>query len=452
MELIDNGRAAENVRRAYEVAEDIYILGCLANGVTVFRQQVRALNLGTALSFRFKANERIAVVGGGIAGLTLVAALLALMPRAKITLFESRMDLCPLQQGAETRWLHPHIYDWPAVGSRAPRANLPLLDWGEGTAGEVAHTLLRQFSDVVDWSRSQDKANAASTRLSLLMGVTHLRIASADRRVEWVGTKGNLMQGHVVLGQTSGASEQFDAIVIASGFGTEVSSGKIDARSYWRNDTLGQPVLNGTKETFLISGFGDGAIVDLCRLTIERFRHGRILEDIWGNKVNQVEDRLRKKGFSAAVDGSDLRNAYNNSPEFSSIVSDITTRLKTRLRKDTLVVLHLGGKPPSRNSSIWDAVSGRSSFLNKLLLLGLFEAGALVPRFAPLATVRKEFGVKDHRLIIRHGVAPQREVLGLFVDADMITSSLERMQSLDNQVPKELWPLGYFPHIPRKHS
>lgn len=40
---------------------------------------------------------------------------------------------------------------------------------------------------------------------------------------------------------------------------------------------------------FVPSWYGDGAIVDLCRLTIERFQQTRILQDFLGSEVLTLE-------------------------------------------------------------------------------------------------------------------------------------------------------------------
>jgi hypothetical protein len=63
---------ARNVERAFRIKKDLYIVGSLERGVTVYNQQVRAHNLVCALWELEQRGERhvgrVAVVGGGITG------------------------------------------------------------------------------------------------------------------------------------------------------------------------------------------------------------------------------------------------------------------------------------------------------------------------------------------------------------------------------------------------
>jgi hypothetical protein len=92
----------------------LYVVGCYDSRITFYSQQVRALELAYALPHQdlLPANARIAVVGGGAAGLTLAAAL-TLTADVTTVLFERADALLPLQRGATRRRIDPHIYDWP---------------------------------------------------------------------------------------------------------------------------------------------------------------------------------------------------------------------------------------------------------------------------------------------------------------------------------------------------
>ena len=91
----------------------IYILGCYARYLTLYSQQVRALNLVAALSETGEISDgkRVAVIGAGAAGLT--AAVAAAARKAQVIVLEKSEGVMELQRNNRQRWIHPHIYDWP---------------------------------------------------------------------------------------------------------------------------------------------------------------------------------------------------------------------------------------------------------------------------------------------------------------------------------------------------
>src|SRR4051794_9971516 len=112
------------------VDDGVYVLGCGQRRVTVFSQQVRALNFAYALlteRARDVGSTRVAVVGAGIGGLMLVAALGRHNVRAD--LLERETDILRVLQNSEKRYLHPHLYDWPAKGWSVSRTEFGILDW-----------------------------------------------------------------------------------------------------------------------------------------------------------------------------------------------------------------------------------------------------------------------------------------------------------------------------------
>jgi hypothetical protein len=62
--------------------------------------------------------------------------------------FEKRAALCPLQEGSDTRWVHPRIYDWPNEGSTSPAAALPILNWNAGRASDVVVEVLDEWKKI----------------------------------------------------------------------------------------------------------------------------------------------------------------------------------------------------------------------------------------------------------------------------------------------------------------
>lgn len=441
---------AAGVEEEYKVLDGLYLLGSVARGLTVFDQQVRAHNLAWALWRTMKAGpdlpqKRVAVVGGGIAGLTVTACLLA-SQGFHVTLFEKRWDLCPLQQGADTRWVHPHIYRWPEHGSRAPDAGLPVLNWTEGRASDVSREILEGFAKYAD--------KFGDDRLDLYLGLSHLKIGATNKTIEWMGRRGDRRQAYVRSGESHGGKRDFDAIVLATGFGLEEGSDGVEgSNSYWRNDRLGQPELSGSRRTHVISGFGDGALVDLCRLTIERFRQDTILYELFGESLEEFERDLR-----GCLNGDFGRTGMNIYGLLDSGLSDAAAvlldsardRLSERLRKDTVVVLHASGKD-GKNSSLSDLFGPSSSFLNRTLLYLLYRCGAFVLTMGSLADAEREFEVSTERTVTRYGADTMSALLALFSDPNAVSSQLAKIKDAGLQHAIRRWPLGVFPHIPVVH-
>lgn len=250
----------------FKLADHVHLIGALERGVTIYNQQVRAHNFVWALRHHRRAEpNQVAVVGGGIAGLTVAACMLSAFQSTKIALFERRWDLGPLQQGADHRWVHPHLYGWPGEGSEQPSARIPLLSWKAASASVV-------LSQVLGGLR---KCTAAfgRDRLEVYLGVEHLQILGAGQRaIEWTGRGSIERDGFYTVGDALGARQDFDEIVLTSGFGLEGAPPGLPDVSYWRNEARGQPHLDGHLERFVVSGYGDGAIVDLCRLSAPRRR------------------------------------------------------------------------------------------------------------------------------------------------------------------------------------
>ena len=124
--------------------EGLYFVGTLDRRITFYSQQVRALELVRAMheSGKVDTSESIAVVGAGAAGVTCALALALL--DCRVTLFDPADEVLQLQSDSP-RLLHPHIYEWPSLGSLERDAALPFLNWELETGGAVAAKLVQEF-------------------------------------------------------------------------------------------------------------------------------------------------------------------------------------------------------------------------------------------------------------------------------------------------------------------
>jgi hypothetical protein len=268
------------------------------------------------------------------------------------------------------------------------------------------------------------------------------------REIEWIGSDATREGTFFQLGASQGNSARFDTIIVTAGFGLERSTPQYATSSYWRNEQFGQPILDGTQRRYVVSGFGDGALVDLCRLTIERFRQDTIIYELFGSNPEEAEALLLKE-LDAHRGNSNIYDLL------LKIEGDLLQRplqeLSRRLRKDTAVALHISGA--SGKISSFRAIFGpTSSFLNRLLTFLLFKCGAFSIGFGDLKSYVERHGAPDHQVLCRHGADTVGHLRAMFADYESIERRVECMAREQKQVPLRLWKLGAFPVAKRKDS
>jgi hypothetical protein len=264
----------------------IFVLGSFEQRVTVYAQQVRALNLIDAILSRglLQDTGSVAIVGGGVAGITAAVGLARAAPNLKaLDLFESRSNVLELQHHS-SRYLHPHFYDWPNVGSDNPDAQLPLMNWTAGSAGEVAAALRAQFDD--------------TRRSSILsfqpdLGVTGLRPS-------------NTSTVRVLVPGTSSLGKIYDIVILAIGFGLEAFLDG-DTPSYWLPSQMSAALLTNQPDPLLfVSGNGDGGLVDFLMAAFNAMEHRAICELILGLDLGPAMATLKLIEQEAWADGGDV--------------------------------------------------------------------------------------------------------------------------------------------------
>ncbi len=386
--------------------------------------------------------SRIAVLGGGFAGLTFAAALIKKGCQCSIKIFEERDTLLPLQQGSDTRWLHPHIYDWPAEGSEAGSAALPILNWTAARASDVVVQVLAAWHDVV-------RDPPQKVPIQLWCNTRHLQLRDQDKDValiEWVGERRYPQSGRANprAPEAQGQSALFDIIVVAVGFGTENS-----ARSYWRNEVLAQPGLEQHASTYLVSGQGDGAMIDLLRLKISQFRQDRILSELFGGRPELVDElRTLRKRFLEDSDFS-LYEAFDeligSGTPAGRQMSAARDALVQRLRRDTHVVLQT-----LHVRSIGELLGPdilKTSFQNALLVYLLYRCGGFTPACGKTEEVAKRFNITEPFIVRRHGTDRLSQLQRLL--PDRLFGPIEQAWEADRcmawrQPSEAAFPGGYF--------
>jgi FAD dependent oxidoreductase len=353
----------------------VYLVGSFARHVTIYSQQIRAINLIDALCRigQIGRSTSVIVVGAGVAGLTAAAA--ALVRGASVTLVEQGTDLAPIQSEAGARYLHPHIYDWPLQQGQGSRAGLPLLDWEAGPAASVFEGFRR------DWNEIAERFHIGPP----------LPLKVRDIRRE-----GNLLHVMAANGEQAVSGQ---IVILAIGFGRERS--RADYQTYWQDSPLNSD--QGSRLKWLVSGFGDGALTDLMRLCVRHFRHVDFVESFAQDQDLAVELKsLLEKPSGSAEDT--FQRMY---PSVKGRLSAIT------LRTDTQVVLNA---PPN-----YLEING-SAILNRFIVFHLEKSGAftLLPgRMVTEPEIPQSVKGKYHivfenpahredfdRIVARHGPAP----------------------------------------------
>lgn len=352
----------------------------------------------------------------------------------------------PLQQGSDTRWLHPHIYDWPDEGSEADVAMLPLLNWTAARASDVAVQVLQE------WKRTVRRGGS----IQLFCNTRHLQVSQSTinpnhARIEWVGDKRDAADGTSLTEDAAhGRAECFDLVVLAVGFGIEDGQ-----PSYWRNETTGQPNLHQHRRTHLVSGQGDGALIDLFRLRISQYRQDRILEEMFAGASDLVTAlRTIKAEFELDTGAAGLFESFDqlfgeaalDEPAASDTATQarsVLKRLARRLRRDTDAVLQLRVR---ELAELLKPTTSRTSFQNSLLTYLLYRVGGFAPSAETEKTLLARYGIAADQIVRRHGTKRLPQLQRLLSQSlfDEIEGRNPGMAGFAMQPPDALWPGGYF--------
>ena len=354
---------------------NVFILGSHARYVTVYGQQVRALNLVSALakSGYISKYTRVGIVGGGIAGLTAAAAA-ATAGAGRVQVFESEPSLMRLQRNSEKRFIHPRIYDWPDPDVRTT-AELPIMSWKAKVASEVAKDLLDQLENL--------RKKAGDHFPPPLLGCRTFELKSGPNPTLVV----------------NGEVYEFDVLILAVGFGRDDTPW---THGYWTDDDLGATELEQAPRTWLISGSGDGALTDLMRLCILDFTHQAVLEAV----DDVTRDRVGARLFAA--EKAEEPEAGVRTKAFLDAAKEVDADLRARLQFRNIGTVYLNCDPTT-------LFERGSSVLNRLITAWLL----VNDRFQPIAgghmsdpvkagnQLRVEFEKREplevDRVVIRHG-------------------------------------------------
>jgi hypothetical protein len=333
-----------------------YVLGSYDTRITFFSQQARGLNLACALadSTALAGKTRFAVVGAGAAGLAVAAGLSLLLPDAQVDIYEREEHPLHLQRGCYQRNLHPHIYEWPRKGALEPRADLPILDWEAGSAHAVATQVLRGFMTLQAYRHGR-------LNLRLLREVTAIeRVGASDYRVK-----------HQDIGAADPSSANYGAVFLTIGFGRERELADAPWHSYWADSGVPQaPKYAQGVTRILVTGGGDGGLIDLCAAALQDFDHTKLIELVTGwPGIDRLAADLMEIDREAgqAGRGFDFMAAYDRKVGPALREDGLIDLVAERLRRRVQLVFNTERAQPLEQPT---------STLNRLLVYLLFRAAA----------------------------------------------------------------------------
>lgn len=433
-------------RMSYPNLEGPYALGCFGTMVSFYSQQLRAFNLVWALfeTGRLKAGERLAVVGGGLAGLTAAAA--AASKGCMVTLFERNEDLLHVQRTNGSRYIHPHVNRWPATSVKDTTTDLPFLNWYASRTSDVCAQIEEEW-------RSFDA------------GLTKNDEDVTVRRRHDVTDVQEVHDGYIVVWQNGAGGEAFSdgvfrRVILAVGFGLERSMAPIPFRSYWEDDSLHQGVtVPGRELKIVVSGTGDGGLIDTLRVCLRDFDHNKFLRSLaLRPELDALRDellRIEAKSRDIEADGSSLTDAgVYQFAEYRKLNfgHELVPWLESQLRPRVEVTLRGRGLNPFGLGS---------ALIHRIALFLLIRIGKVHYLRGEISAahvgdgrwkVTIDGGTATHRtlecdhVVVRHGPDP---IIGNFL-AKTAVDKLKVLAKTDDVAVERRWPPKFYQDRPSR--
>lgn len=399
----------------------IFFIGPTAERVSFASQQRRSLNLTWALNETVGlAGKRVAVVGGGLAGLTAAAGAVAC--GADVYLFEAQDELCPHQRETDHRFIHPSINFWPSEPLSGV-TNWPFLNWYAAPSRDVISEVERQ------WKRDFSDRTAVEK---------NARVHS----VENVNDKVRLTYGD------AGSSKDFNLVILAAGFGQERSLPSVAADSYWQDRAIDRLTITKTRRIW-ISGTGDGALIDCLRVCYRAFQRGQILVQT----AMELDAALRVQIIEVEVKAASLPSDEERSEFLAREYQDLADR--PTVFKPLSKALAKGDVKPFVNlvHRLPTPFDGRTAPIHRLLFAVALKEGLIEPIRGDLSSnasgpilIRHGSGkaeaINADRIILRHGA--EGALNGLISKGAIAELQSESYRKHQNALNSAQWPDRYF--------
>lgn len=440
----------------------VYFIGPYGRRVSFASQQRRALNTVWALvaTDRLAPGARVGVIGAGLAGVTAATALGARGMR--VFLYEEKANALNLQIQTTHRFVHPSINFWPKEKLR-PSTRFPFFDWAAGVCDDI----VRDVHD--EWVKVRE----------ILKEAQALQRFFNNMEVKSLTAEGGKVK--VKPRKTQEPSAEYDVVIVTAGFGEEDIEPNTNTVSYWRQDPVEAQVRDSDLLRFLVSGTGDGGLIDTLRLLHRDFDTGRfcvrIAQELTdagaADALKRVEDSVHDlfdTTYAAvladdpdatqeamAVAGAAAAEAYAEQLE-TYVRRDLPDDVAEDLRKS---LIQEPGRQVSLVGRLPRPYSMNAAPIHRLMIAHAFHRGALVYRRGSLKAVGLELtvvsGVEATVVNPEYSIARHGSVLPIerFIpDADERRDLQTRQEAAATWLDDTVVPMGYFnfkdypPHDP----
>jgi hypothetical protein len=402
--------------------EDIvYCLGPFARRVSFSAQQNRALNLVWALAQRglVKPGDQTAVVGAGVAGLTAAAGLIG--HGCSVDVFDSNSETVARQRFTDHRLVHPTVNQWPEH-ELSLTTRLPFLEWSAGLCSTVTKSLASQFEYLKGSNRIVlDREVVALSDIAT--GVVRLQVRPrlADSRA-------------------------YRLVIVAIGFGEERTAPDFAPTDYWWPDQLEHLIVSNTVHDFLVSGCGDGGLIDALRVVHQKFDKGQLAYD--------VAAALSGTPLAKAIAAGELSaRAANDPAQLHGVYTAAVQALLADNAYEAIVERLAGSLAGGKTVYLLDRdleqpFSLNAAPIHKLLVAHARELGKIMFRrgTASLVGTEVEFcGIRipappASKVIVRHGPVFK---FGRILSDDEVADLKTRQERLSDSQADPIWTEPY---------
>lgn len=296
-----------------EIRSPICAISRYANRINFETQQIRAINLAQALLGKgiISSESHVAIIGGGIAGVTISAFLLR--NNCKVTLFEKEEEYFSKQKKSYLRFVHPSINFWPQEKLRYT-TNLPVLNWHADSCDRVISQINSEWEEIAEGYRKAGKfKDVFSHEFEKIIDDKGSEIKHSPFYIRTIEVKEKEPCNHL--------SEEFHFLVDCTGFSPEGTIHGINSPSYWESSHL-------PSQDIVICGSGDGGLIDAILHSLD-IRMEEIVEIAYAIEKKLNFDRKKGKLFEQSLEAFAQQNG-------AAILDDLIAAPKLK-KKTTLV-------------------------------------------------------------------------------------------------------------------